>query len=208
MQQRDPVAAARERARQRPARAPSATHTIVEPAGASSAVDEIAPVVQRRHPHHPTRAAEPASIDADVGGTCAGRFGATADVVRRATPSAGPRRAGRTSATRSTRSARRHRRGGPSETTASDRQQRASSTSGVDVVGDDPPAHAPAVQRHAHDRADAHARGERVGNEIVEDALDGGDVGHDPTDPLVDDVWLMRRPPGGARRRSCRRSPT
>ena len=46
---------------------------------------------------------------------------------------------------------------------------------GLDVVGDDPAAHAPAVQRDAHDRADAHQRRERVGNRVVEDALDRGD---------------------------------
>ena len=37
-------------------------------------------------------------------------------------------------------------------------EQAVASVSGVDVVGDDPAAHAPAVQRDAHDRADAHRR--------------------------------------------------
>ena len=94
-------------------------------------------------------------------------------------------------------------------------------SSGVDVVGDHPAAHAPAVQRHAHDRADAHQRRERVGNEVVEDAFDRGDVGRDPADaghaPL--DVRAPTRRgapqlggvrlgvlPGEARRRRCDRS--
>ena len=54
---------------------------------------------------------------------------------------------------------------------------------------DDPAADAPAVERHAHDRADAQGRarraGERIRDRVVELARDGGQVGMDPDDAPV-----------------------
>ncbi len=51
------------------------------------------------------------------------------------------------------------------------------------------------MQRHAHDGADANRRLGAGGNEVVEGALDRGDVGLDPTDALP----LPARPGTGAR---------
>ena len=57
---------------------------------------------------------------------------------------------------------RRRRRGGPADTTASNVEQPVGVRLGLDVVGDDPAAHPPAVQRDPHDRADPDERRERV----------------------------------------------
>ena len=60
----------------------------------------------------------------------------------------------------------------------------------VDVDGavgrvelDDPAADAPAVQRHAHVRPEAHVQDERLGDDVVELLVEPGDVGQDPGDP-------------------------
>ena len=94
------------RLRARPA---SATHTIVDPSVAHIAGDLRPPVGKRRRPHHPL----PNRLDGfrrDDDGNRSKRLVGRRWGVRR---SAGRRRGGRTSATRSTRSARRHRRAAP-----------------------------------------------------------------------------------------------
>ena len=57
---------------------------------------------------------------------------------------------------------------------------------GLDAVGDDPTAHAPPVQRDAHDGADPHDAGDAVRDEVVEGARDRGEIRLDPADPRFD----------------------
>ena len=152
------------------------------PVGRAHRRDQRPPIDERRPPHH--HSSEPASLTVVAvrrSVTPVRRFGGGGDAVGRAGATAGPRSAGRTSARRSSRSGRRRRAAGRRTRPRAPRAA-ARSVSEVDVVGDDPAAHAPAVQRDAHDRADAHQRRERVGNDVVEDALDRGDVGQDATD--------------------------
>ncbi len=186
--QRDSVTTADERtARAHRARWPSATHTIVEPSGREERLRPAragrATAARRHHTSAPRRARHEISAPAS---RLEQRTLLAGDAERR-TATRGPHHRHPIHSLSATTSA-----GGPSEDDGQERQQlRVVSTSGVDVVGDDPAAHAPAVQRHAHDRADAHARGQLVGNQIVEDALDGSDVGRDSTDPHLHPTHLL-----------------
>ncbi len=76
----------------------------------------------------------------------------------------------------------------------------------IDGVGDHPAADTPAVQRDAHDRADAHRVRERVGNRVVEGAIDRGDIRENATGSSQEEsspVGLADRPAQlvGVRRR-------
>ena len=72
--------------------------------------------------------------------------------------------------------------GGPAETTAWIGSSGAGFGFGLHIDAHDPTTHATAVERHPHDRPDCDRRLGRVGNEVVERAIDRAHIRQDATD--------------------------
>ena len=86
---------------------------------------------------------------------------------------------------------------GPIDETASTGCSRDGSTSTVGVDCRHPAAHAPAVQRHADDRADRYRSQQLLRERVVELLVEPGDVGQDPdaacaADPSVRVIRVLR----------------
>ena len=82
--------------------------------------------------------------------------------------------------------------GGPAPTTLANGSNRSAVGLRLDVVRDDPAPHPATGQRHAHERADGDRGGHRLGNEIVEGAIQSAGRPGEPGTPDPSDATSHR----------------